>query len=137
MASHVSKLRSTVRRDGLSDRLGEEPASQLPLEHYLRVLEMSAQRKLWMGMIAGRAEAESVFGQMKFSKQKPASGLAMTGLAASKTSSDSANAAPAMTPAVLAEKLVGKKMPRRMARQCVDLYLDWTEERRRLAVWNN
>lgn len=126
-----------MRRDGLSDRLGEEPASQLPLEHYLRVLEMSAQRKLWMGMIAGRAEAESVFGQMKFSKQKPASGLAMTGLAASKTSSDSANAAPAMTPAVLAEKLVGKKMPRRMARQCVDLYLDWTEERRRLAVWNN
>ena len=98
---------------------------------------MSAQRKLWMGMIAGRAEAESVFGQMKFSKQKPASGLAMTGLAASKTSSDSANAAPAMTPAVLAEKLVSKKMPRRMARQCVDLYLDWTEERRRLAVWNN
>jgi hypothetical protein len=137
MASHVSKLRSTVRRDGLSDRLGEEPASHLPLKHYLRVLEMSAQRKLWMGMIAGRAEAESVFGQMKFSKQKPASGLAMTGLAASKTSSDSANAAPAMTPAVLAEKLVGKKMPRRMARQCVDLYLDWTEERRRLAVWNN
>ena len=126
-----------MRRDGLSDRLGEEPASQLPLEHYLRVLEMSAQRKLWMGMIAGRAEAESVFGQMKFSKQKPASGLALTGLAASKTSSDSANAAPAMTPAVLAEKLVGKKMPRRMARQCVDLYLDWTEERHRLAVWNN
>ena len=126
-----------MRRDGLSDRLGEEPVSHLPLEPYLRVLEMSAQRKLWMGMIAGRAEAESVFGQMKFSKQKPASGLAMTGLAASKTSSDSANVAPAMTPAVLAEKLVGKKMPRRMARQCVDLYLDWTEERRRLAVWNN
>ena len=126
-----------MRRDGLSDWLGEEPASHLPLEHDLRVLEMSAQRKLWMGMIAGRTEAESVFGQMKFSKQKPASGLAMTGLAASKTSSDSANAAPAMTPAVLAEKLVGKKMPRRMARQCVDLYLDWTEERRRLAVWNN
>ena len=124
-----------MRRDGLSDRLGEEPASHLPLKHYLRVLEMSAQRKLWMGMIAGRegsSTAESVFGQMKFSKQKPA----MTGLA-SKTSSDSANAAPAMTPAVLAEKLVGKKMPRRMARQCVDLYLDWTEERRRLAVWNN
>ena len=126
-----------MRRDGLSDRLGEEPASHLPLKHYLRVLEMSAQRKLWMGMIAGREEAESVFGQMKFSKQKPASGLAMTGLAASKTSSDSAIAAPAMTPAVLAEKLVSKKMPRRMARQCVDLYLDWTEERRRLAVWNN